>query len=297
LESPVRFRVFDIETVPDDSVWTRGEPKWRWEARSHARDMSVMTRFHPDETVLVREDPFPPPHACRVVAISWVDVELDAEHSPRYRFDSMGSECRWSLAGAPDAERELLRSFGESTQALADEGGLCLVTWNGRGFDLPVVNLRSLMHGLPCKWYYENRDVRYRYSTEGHLDLMDFLGDYGAARNMKLGDVARLVGLPGKTGEVTGASVHDVYRRTLARASEAEFCSREMAEVGRYCLRDSLQTAIIFLRSRHHLGKIDGGEYNRCLGTFAGNELVREAIDVDWGAVRLVTEGETRCQL
>jgi len=283
----VRFRVLDIETVPDTSVWTPGKPAWKWDVGSQLSPNSVRTRFELDEVVLVREDPFPPPHACRVVAISWVDVVLDAEKSPRYRFDSMGSECRWSLSGHPGAERDLLRTFGESTQALSEAGGLCLVTWNGRGFDLPVINLRSLQHGIPCKWYYADRDVRYRYSAEGHLDLMDFLGDYGAARNMKLGDVARLVGLPGKTGEVSGASVHDVYRETLDRALDPDFCFRKMAEVGRYCLQDSLQTALIFLRSRHHLGKIDRGEYVRCLDTFESSPEVRAAVDVDWGAVRL----------
>jgi predicted PolB exonuclease-like 3'-5' exonuclease len=283
----VRFRVFDIETVPDESVWTPGDPKWSWSEGFHASPGRHSLRT--EEMVLVRDEPFPPPHACRVVAISWVDVVLDAEHSPRYRFASMGSECSWSLANplVPGVERELLRHFGESTQALADEGGMCLVTWNGRGFDLPVINLRSLMHGLPCKWYYSDRDVRYRYSTEGHLDLMDFLGDYGAARNMKLGDVARLVGLPGKTGEVTGKSVHAVYLETLGRRVDAEFCVRQMAGVARYCLQDSLQTALIFLRSRHHLGKVDRGEYHACLDTFVGNALVNEAIKVDWDAARI----------
>jgi hypothetical protein len=202
----VRFRVLDIETVPDTSVWTPGEPKCKWVLEAKTYPGYAAAPNAPREPVLVLEDPFPPPHACRVVAISWVDVVLDPEKSPRYRFDSMASDCRWSLEGRPGAERDLLQTFGGSTQALSGEGGLCLVTWNGRGFDLPVINLRSLMHGVPCKWYYDNRDVRYRYSAEGHLDLMDFLGDYGAARNMKLGDVARLVGLPGKTGEVSGAS-------------------------------------------------------------------------------------------
>jgi hypothetical protein len=243
--------------------------------------------MQPEEPSLEREEPFPPPHACRVVAISWVDVALDCEKSPRYRFDGMMRLCRWSLSGDPSVERGLLSVFGESTQEQASASGLCLVSWNGRGFDLPVINLRSLMHGISCRWYYENKDVRYRYSAEGHLDLMDFLGDFGAARNMKLGDVARLVGLPGKKGEVTGSSVHDVYRETLDRSSDLDFWSRKIAEVGSYCLQDTLQTAIIFLRTRYHLGKIDVDEYHRCLDTFSSNPDVRAAIDVDWEAVRI----------
>lgn len=276
------FRVLDIETVPDLSVWTPGEPKFKWKIVQQA-----LFGRETQQPVLEREESFPPPHACRVVAISWVDVVLDCENSPRYRFEDMRSVCRWSLSGHPDAEREILRTFGGSTQELASAGGLCFVTWNGRGFDLPVINLRSLMHGISCRWYYEDKNVRYRYSPEGHLDLMDFLGDFGAARNMKLGDVARLVGLPGKKGEVTGASVHDVYRETLDRMSDGDFCSRKMAEVGRYCLQDTLQTALIFLRTRYHLGKIDADEYHRCLDTFSSNPDVRGVIDVDWEAARI----------
>lgn len=284
------FRVLDIETVPDASVWTPGNPKWSWGAGFHATPGRIC--LSPSEAVLVRDDPFPPPQAHRVVAISWVDVALDVQGTPRYRLESMGSECRWSLRGSPDEERDLLRSFGESLQGMSSGGDLNLVTWNGRTFDLPVIAMRSLLHGVPCKWYYESKDMRYRFSAQGHLDLMDFLGDYGAARSMKLGDVARLIGLPGKFGEVTGSSVDSVYRETLGRAAEVEYCEGRMLEVGRYCLRDSIQTAVIFLRSRFHLGKIDRDEYHRCLDTFALDPRVGEAIQVDWGAVRVPGAGD-----
>ena len=50
-----------------------------------------------------------------------------------------------------------------------------LVTWNGRGFDLPVLALRALRYGLPFGWYYRGDGYRYRYSEEGHLDLCDVL--------------------------------------------------------------------------------------------------------------------------
>src|SRR5215468_11433458 len=70
-----------------------------------------------------------------------------------------------ALAGYLDAHRDLT-----------------IVTWNGRGFDLPVVAARCLRHGVAFPWYYQRRDARYRYSPDGHLDLMDLLADHGATK-------------------------------------------------------------------------------------------------------------------
>src|SRR6266571_4794463 len=64
---------------------------------------------------------------------------------------------------------------------------------------LPVLALRSLRHGVAMSWYYQGR-VRHRYTEEGHLDLCDMLSDHGAARQVSLDAVARLIGLPGKIG-------------------------------------------------------------------------------------------------
>jgi len=296
----MKFRVLDIETIPDESVWTRGEPTYKLAPARAAVELknkhevvdAVAWVDHVGRVPCVAGaelvEPFPPPQAHRVVALTYVDVELDVSKSPRYRCGEVRTSCLWSPGQDLSEEREyessLLREFADSVEASV--GGVTFVTWNGRGFDLPVISLRSLKLGVSCKWYYADRDVRYRFSQEGHLDLMDFLSDYGAARNMKLGDVARLVGLPGKT-DMTGASVYSVYMDTVARAGEREYCEGRMREVGRYCLQDSVQTALIFLRTRFHLGKVDRDEYHACLETFRQSQDVRDAITVDWDAVRL----------
>ena len=280
------FRVLDIETVPDLSFWKPGEPKWSWE---RPRD-SMRDRFSPDEMDLVAEHPFPPPHAQRVVSISWVDVALDVRGTPRYRLAGMHKSCLWSAPRDEVEDRRLetrlLREFGEAATAARADGGLCLVTWNGRTFDLPVIALRSLRLGVPCPWYYEDRDVRYRYSAEGHLDLMDFLSDFGAARNMRLNDVARMIGLPGKT-DMSGAQVSGDYEKTLERDAGQVFADVVRSNVARYCLQDSLQTAIIFLRTRYHLGKITGEAYHECLSTFEQSEDVNTLVKINWPALRV----------
>jgi hypothetical protein len=267
------FRVLDIETVPDDTVWTMGDPSYRL----------VPSPIQVAAVSAVPIEPFPPPHACRVVALSYVDVGMDPAKESRYYFDRCYSECLWSSdvsqARADAAEHRLLETFS----AAMTDPAVTLVTWNGRGFDLPVISMRSLGHKIACGWYYKNRDVRYRFSEDGHLDLMDFLGDYGACRNMKLGDLARLCGLPGKT-DMSGDKVADLYAEAVKNPLRSEALQ---VKVARYCLQDSLQTALLFLRTRYHLGKIDALTHNLALGTFRASPSVTDAIDLDWDRLLL----------
>ena len=277
------FRVTDIETIPDESVWTRGDPAYRLVG------MPAPSACVPEGCGLaygagaMQIEPFPPPQACRVVAISYVDIVLDPARESRYYFDHCYTECLWaasdSQARADAAEHQLLKTF---SVAMADPV-VNLVTWNGRGFDLPVLSMRSLKHKIPFGWYYENRDMRYRFSAEGHLDLMDFLGDYGAYRNMKLGDLARLCGLPGKTN-MSGDQVDAYYEEARQSPARSEELQRKVA---RYCLQDSLQTALIFLRTRFHLGKVDAMTHNLALGTFRASPSITDALDLDWDRLLL----------
>jgi hypothetical protein len=57
--------------------------------------------------------------------------------------------------------------------------------------------------------------------------------------------------------------------------------------VGWYCLQDAIQTALIFLRTRYHLGKIDRDEYHRCLATFSCHDYINKAINIDWDRLKI----------
>jgi Predicted 3''-5'' exonuclease related to the exonuclease domain of PolB. len=281
----MRFRVVDIETVPDLTVWTPGETRWKLVPGNHCENPLPWELTREFEARVVPDEPFPPPQAHRVVAIAYVDIAMDFDKSPRYRWTGGMSACQWvvddNLVNANSIERSLLGAFSASMAEAGEQ--VDLVTWNGRGFDLPVLSMRSLKLGVPFGWYYSNRDMRYRFSENGHLDLMDYLGDYGSARNMKLDDAAHLIGLPGKA-DMTGASVRSVYESTFKEPATAP---EKMSSVGRYCLQDAIQTALIFLRTRFHFGKIDREEYNRCLNTFAQSDFIRNAIDIKWEAIQL----------
>ena len=131
---------------------------------------------------------------------------------------------------------------------LLEERQPCLVTFNGRTFDLPVIAARCLRHGVPLRRYYRARDVRYRFSPERHFDLMDHVADFGAAKPARLDVVAKLCGMPGKVG-VEGKDVGP-----LVHAGRLE-------DVRHYCLCDVAQSAAIFLRVQLVRGELDREAY------------------------------------
>jgi predicted PolB exonuclease-like 3'-5' exonuclease len=161
--------------------------------------------------------PPPPFHQVVVIGVLWLDAD--------YRIQRLG------VVGDGKSEREILVDFCR----FVSERKPLLVTYNGRGFDLPVITARCLRHGVPFRHYYASRDLRYRYSAEGHLDLMDFLTDFGACKASKLDVVARSIGMSGKVG-VEGKDVGPMVH------------AGRLAEVQAYCLCDVVQTAAVLLR-------------------------------------------------
>jgi 3'-5' exonuclease len=124
----------------------------------------------------------------------------------------------------------------------------CIVTFNGRGFDLPVIATRCLRYGITFRHYYHSRDVRYRFTPDGHLDLMDYIADFGATKSAKLDVIAKLCGMPGKVG-VDGKDVGPLIH------------AGKLQEVRDYCLCDVAQTAGVFLRLQLVRGELDRERY------------------------------------
>jgi predicted PolB exonuclease-like 3'-5' exonuclease len=270
------FRVVDIETVPDLMMWTPGEPKW--EAHPGLRDEKsafwfsgqAFQEYTPCKVLYKKVEAFPPPQAQRVVAIAWCDVDMQPTDFKTYRFVRHTTMSKWSHEA--EAERFLISLFGKEQC----ETPATLVTWNGRTFDLPVLALRALHLGIPWSWYYDARDIRYRYTDQGHCDLMDYLSDFGASRSMKLTDACHLVGLPGKT-DMDGSQVADIVAQGPNKESQER--------IARYCLQDALQTALLFVRTRFHLGILTTDEYHASLDTFSS--AVQDVLTVDWAKCRI----------
>lgn len=124
-----------------------------------------------------------------------------------------------------------------------------LVSFNGRGYDLPVLELAAFRYGysVPAWFNVEARSFeqsRNRYNSDAHLDLYDLMSNFGASRlTGGLNLLANLIGKPGKTG-VDGSQVQDMYD------------SGQVDAVNDYCRCDVLDTYFVFLRSRVLLGKL-----------------------------------------
>ena len=161
--------------------------------------------------------PAPPHH--KIVAIG--ALLLDGVYEVR----------RLGIVSESKDEAGMLADFAK----LFEERRPCIVTFNGRGFDLPVIATRCLRHGIPLRHYYRTSDVRYRYTAEGHLDLMDYIADFGAAKPARLDVIAKLCGMPGKVG-IEGKDVGP-----LVHAGRID-------EVRKYCLCDVVQTTAVFMR-------------------------------------------------
>jgi predicted PolB exonuclease-like 3'-5' exonuclease len=208
LSSETTYLVLDIETVPDRELWT------------------------PPEPTAGLERPFPPLYACKpvVIGVMWIGADLSVK--------------KIGTVGEGKDEGPMMADFADFMGKWRPQ----VVTWNGRGFDLPVLALRALRFGLDFRWYYRGDGYRYRFTEEGHLDLADVISDHGAARMTSLDGAARSIGLPGK-GDVDGSQV------------EGLFNAGQIDALRRYCLADVTQTAFLFLRYRLVSGDLDRDGY------------------------------------
>jgi len=120
-----------------------------------------------------------------------------------------------------------------------------LVSFNGRGFDLPVLELHALRHRCTAPRYFGERNgLRVRFGR--HCDLYDWLTNTGASRlRGGLDLVAKSIGLPGK-GAVSGADVQALWERG------------RWNEIHAYCRDDALQTYFLFLRVEYLRGRLSG---------------------------------------
>lgn len=131
-----------------------------------------------------------------------------------------------------------------------------LVTFNGRAFDIPLLELAAFRYGISIPgWFQVNtksyEQPRNRYNTQYHLDLCELLTNFGLTRfTGGLNLAANLLGKPGKM-DVAGYMVQDLYREG------------RLNEINDYCRCDVLDTYFIFLRTRVLVGQISLEEEHR----------------------------------
>jgi predicted PolB exonuclease-like 3'-5' exonuclease len=116
-----------------------------------------------------------------------------------------------------------------------------LVTFNGRGFDLPLLELAAFRYGCQARDYFQTSRNRL---GGGHLDLLDWLTNFGAVRMTGgLDLLSKLLGKPGKM-EVSGETVYRLHGEGRAQ------------EINDYCMFDTLDTYFVLLRTRVLTGEL-----------------------------------------
>ena len=150
------------------------------------------------------------------------------------------------LAAVDYSEERLARAFWQRIETF--DG--VWVSFNGRGFDLPVLELAALRYGIAAPGYFAKTDSPRLRHSDRHLDLYDFLCNYGATGlrgGMDL--LLKMIELPGKTG-MDGSMVQEYFE------------SGRLDEIRHYCRADVIRTYQLFLRVELMRGRIDATAYH-----------------------------------
>ena len=226
--------VFDIETIPDTDL---GRRLYGVEDLDDA-DVGKIMFFKQRQA---RGTEFLPVYQHRIVAISAVLSTRDDLHI-------------FTLGDESASEKEIVQRFFDGVARYSPD----LVSWNGQGFDLPVLHYRALLHGINAERYWEtgDSDREFRYNNYlsrfhwRHLDLMDVLSGFNPGARASLDNTATLLGLPGKLG-MSGDKVWDKY------------LAGELTDIRDYCETDVLNTYLVYLRFQLTRGVFDEPRYRR----------------------------------
>ena len=231
--------VFDIETIPDVAGFSR----------IHDLDTAALPASEIAEMALLARrqasgSDFMPLHLHRIVAISCVLRGVDQSGGDQLKI--------WSLGEVHSTEAELIQRFYDGIERYTPQ----LVSWNGGGFDLPVLHYRGLIHGVTASRYWDwgddDKEFKWnsylgRYHTR-HLDLMDVLAMYQPRANAPLDQMAKLCGFPGKLG-MDGSKVFDAFQQG------------QINEIRNYCETDVLNTWLVYLRFQKMRGTLSEAAY------------------------------------
>lgn len=224
--------VFDIETIPDCAAGRKLYNLQDLDDSAVSEAMMTLRRqSHGND--------FLPHYLQQIVAISVV-------------FHYQDQLKVWSLGEPDSSEKELIERFFAGLEKYVPT----LVSWNGTGFDLPVIHYRALFNGVTAPQYWEagEQDQSFRYNNylnryhNRHIDLMDVLSAYQGRASAPLNDIAALLGFPGKMG-LSGSNVWKQYQEGNITA------------IRDYCETDVLNTYLVYLRFELMRGTIHSEQY------------------------------------
>lgn len=226
--------VFDIETIPDCDASRRLHDSPEWSDSDAANALFAGAREQNGRDFLAH-------YLQKIIVISAV---LKTREGVKV----------WSLGQEDADEKELITRFFDGIERYSPT----LVSWNGSGFDLPVLHYRALLHGVAAPRYWEtgDNDSQFRWNNylsrfhQRHLDLMDVLAAYQNKAYAPLDRIATLLGYPGKMG-MAGDQVWSAYQEGKLNA------------IRNYCETDVLNTYLVYLRFEQIRGHITAEAYQQ----------------------------------
>jgi predicted PolB exonuclease-like 3'-5' exonuclease len=232
--------VFDIETLPDVAGWRRLNP-----VSPTLTDAQVFAQWQAERTEQGKSD-FMPLYLQRILVISCVFRNAD------------GLRVHSFVDRDGQSEGRIVQTFFNTIEKHEPQ----LVSWNGSGFDLPVLHYRGLQHGVVADKYWDmgeggnasDREYKWnnyisRYHLR-HLDLMDLLAKYTPRNNAPMDAMAKLCGFPGKLG-MDGSQVH------------SQFLAGQTEDIRRYCETDVMNTYLLYCRFQKMRGGLTEAEYEQ----------------------------------
>ena len=225
---------FDIETVPDVDF---GRRFWDLDDLSDD-DVATAMMFKRQQSA---GTDFLPLHQHRIVAIS-------------VTFRTADTFKVWSLGDEDADEAEIVQRFFDGVERYTPD----LVSWNGGGFDLPVLHYRALKNGVRAPRYWEmgegDRDFKWNNYLSRfhwrHVDLMDVIAGFQPRGRASLDQMAVMLGFPGKLG-MSGDKVWDTYS------------AGDLKKIRDYCETDVLNTWLVYLRFEFMRGNLDEKDLER----------------------------------
>ncbi len=248
--------VFDIETIPDIEG---GQKIFDLEGLDDKSTAKAMAHLQQQKT----GSDFLPLYLQKIIAISVVYRGMG---------DDMGNLVSVkSLGTSESTEAELLALFFSEIE----ERTPTLVSWNGTGFDLPVIHYRTLKHGISAKGYWEKgeSDKAFRKDNylsryhERHTDLKDVLASYNHRATAPLDHISTLLGFPGKNGSLSANGSLPANGSLSANGflpSDGSvwgaYQAGDITGIRNYCETDVLNTYLVYLKYQLMRGEINNEE-------------------------------------
>lgn len=224
------YLIFDIETIPDTES---GAELLNLKEMTQEDIIKAMehTRFQKSGTIMQ------PNHLQKVICISVIFKKPNQD------------PVIMTLGDSNSSEKEIITLFFKTI----DKYQPTIISWNGKGFDMPVLHYRALKHSIISEVYWQEGVSDFKYNNylnkfhNRHLDLMNKLSNF--TPGAPLSDISHMIGAPGKQG-IDGSQVCEY------------FLDGKISEIRNYCETDVLNTYIVFLRYLLITCEIDLNEYS-----------------------------------